>query len=531
MNDVSAVQHDARGEATLGALWRSASGRSADFETEEQAARREIIARSFSAQLDACTTSFHRLARAEGAEVSRASLRRALVELLAHFPVYRTYATATERPESDACFLTTAVAGAKATCLSIDRAVIDRLHHWLAKPGEAEARAVAQFQQLSAPVAAKAVEDTAFYRYGRLLSRNDVGFDVTRFSDGAADFHAHALRRLADFPHAMLATATHDHKRGEDVRARLAVLSEVADDWAAAVPRWIAQCGPLRSAAQPHAGDIAMLLQMIVGAWPLDLGVDDAEGRRAFAQRLAHWQQKALREAKLATDWAEPNEAYESAACGLLIALVETNAAPELLASLVAFAQRISAAGAVNGLAQNLLKLTVPGVPDIYQGTDFWDFSLVDPDNRRPVDFAARIAGLEPTPLLDLVTDWRDGRIKQAVIARTLAFRQEQPALFAAGSYEPVTVHGEHSDRVVAFARRLGSEIMVVVAPRIASSLLETGAIRFAPGAWTDTALGLEAGETLLDPFSMKKFRGNAQIAIGELLDRMPVSLLIGGAP
>ena len=206
-----------------------------------------------------------------------------------------------------------------ATCLSTDRAAVDRLHRWLGARGDAEhaaiqARAVTQFQQLSAPVAAKAVEDTAFYRYGRLLSRNDVGFDVTRFSDSAADFHAHVLRRQADFPHAMLATATHDHKRGEDVRARLAVLERDADDWAAAVPRWIAQCDPLRSAALPHPGDIAMLLQMIVGAWPLDLGVDDAEGRRAFAERLAQWQEKALREAKLATDWAEPNETYENAA-------------------------------------------------------------------------------------------------------------------------------------------------------------------------------------------------------------------------
>jgi malto-oligosyltrehalose synthase len=285
MNDVSAVQHDACGEAALGALWRAVSGRSADFASEEQAARREIVARSFSAQLDACAASFHSFVRAEGAELSRASLRRALSELLAHFPVYRTYATAEERPESDARFLDAAVAGAMATCLSTDRAAVERLHGWLAARGDAEhaaiqARAVTRFQQLSAPVAAKAVEDTAFYRYGRLLSRNDVGFDVTRFSDNAADFHAHALRRHADFPHAMLATATHDHKRGEDVRARLAALSEYAADWLAAVPGWIAQCDPLRSATLPHAGDIAMLLQMIVGAWPLDLALDDAEGRR-----------------------------------------------------------------------------------------------------------------------------------------------------------------------------------------------------------------------------------------------------------
>ena len=200
MNEVSAVQHDARGESRLGALWESLSGRSADFATEEQAARREIIARSFSAQLEACAATFHRLARAEATEVSRAALRRALVELLAHFPIYRTYATPGERPARDRPFVAQAVAAAKATALPADRAVIDRLSSWLTERADPpvatiQDRALTQFQQLSAPIAAKAVEDTAFYRYGRLLSRNDVGFDVTRFSAGAGDFHADMLRR------------------------------------------------------------------------------------------------------------------------------------------------------------------------------------------------------------------------------------------------------------------------------------------------------------------------------------------------
>ena len=283
-------------------------------------------------------------------------------------------------------------------------------------------RAVTQFQQLSAPIAAKAVEDTAFYRYGRLISRNDVGFDAANFSDHASDFHAHALKRRAEFPHAMLATATHDHKRGEDVRARLAVLSEYADEWASALPGWIAQCERMRrmgdGALLPHAGDIAILFQMIVGAWPLDLDMRDDKGRAAFAERLAQWQEKALREAKLGTDWAAPNETYETAAREMLLSLIARNAAPALLAEIAAFTERIAPAGAVNGLAQTLLKLTAPGVPDIYQGTEFWDFSLVDPDNRRPVDFAVRTRALGTAPVGSLTRTWRDGRIKQALIAR-----------------------------------------------------------------------------------------------------------------
>jgi (1->4)-alpha-D-glucan 1-alpha-D-glucosylmutase len=501
MNDVNAVQHDARGEAPLTALWQSISGRSGDFEIEEQLARREIMARSFSAQLESCTASFHRLARAEGSEFSRASLRRALVELLAHFPIYRTYGTSAERPTRDHPFLEMAVAGAKSTCLSVDRIVIDRLAGWLGtgseKPEIAKLldRAVTRFQQLSAPIAAKAVEDTAFYRYGRLLSRNDVGFDASRLSASADDFHESVLRREAEFPHAMLATATHDHKRGEDVRARLAVLSEYAGEWAEAVPRWIEQLRPLRrdvdGALLPRASDIAMLLQMIVGAWPLDLTVGDDSARKTFAERLAQWQEKALREAKLVTDWAVPNEPYETAARDLLVSLIERDALPTLLNDVVAFADKISAAGAVNGLAQTLLKLTVPGVPDIYQGTEFWDFSLVDPDNRRPVDFASRTAGLQNSnPIADLMSNWRDGRIKQHVIVRTLAFRGAHPALFSDGNYQPLEVRGERAEHIVAFARQHGSDIAVTVVPRIASSLLRTtNEIAFDAGKWTDTVV------------------------------------------
>jgi malto-oligosyltrehalose synthase len=534
MDDVSAVQHDARGEAPLSALWHTVSGRSADFAVEEQAARRDIIARSFSAQLDACARDFLRLACALRLELSIASLRRSLTELLVHFPIYRTYATADAWPARDRPFVEAAAAAARATCLPTDRTVVDHLARWLGAAEQRsrvalQAQAVTRFQQLSAPVAAKSVEDTAFYRYGRLLSRNDVGFDVTRFADGAADFHATVVRRHADFPHAMLATATHDHKRGEDVRARLAVLSEVADEWAHVLPRWIEQCRALRRAADgnaaPAAADIAILLQMIVGAWPLDLDRSDDGARAVFADRLAQWQEKALREAKLRTDWAVPNEAYELAAREFLSGLVAQDAAPAVLAEVAAFAQRISAAGAVNGLAQTLLKLTVPGVPDFYQGTEFWDFSLVDPDNRRRVDFETRKAGLDGTPLSTLARNWRDGRIKQAVIARTLAVRREHPRLFSEGSYEPLDVRGAHADCVIAFARRDAGSTAIVVVPRISSRLIVSGTITFTPGAWSGTAVAF-GSEPLIDVFRDKPVRGSAQMSIGDLLADLPICLL-----
>ena len=542
MEEVDALRHDADAETALAQAWASISGRVPDFAREEEAARREIIARSFSAQLESCVRAFHVLARrgAPGGDFSRAAIRRSLVELLAHFPVYRTYGTSRERPQSDKPIVAGAIAAAKATALSSDQSALDRLHAWLVDVVAdtdlvpLQEVAVTRFQQLSAPIAAKAVEDTAAYRYGRLLSRNDVGFDVGRLGSGAAAFHAAALRRHEQYPRAMLATATHDHKRGEDLRARLAVVSEVAGDWTQILPRWIERSTTLRRTvdgiAMPNAGDIAMLLQMIVGAWPLDLGIGDAEGVAAFAERLAGWQEKALREAKLVTDWTSPNADYEKAARDFLMALLVGREAPDVLDDILAFANRISPAGAVNGLAQVLLKLTSPGVPDIYQGTDYWDFSLVDPDNRRPVDFAARSASLTPRPIGTLTSTWRDGHIKQAIVAQTLELRRRHPRLFAEGRYEPVEVAGTFAEHVVAFARRLGSEEAITVVPRLPHTLLGgDDRIVFEAAAWKDTRLVLGGGAagTWSSVFDGRSIAKAQRLELGSLLRCAPVVLLI----
>ena len=338
---------------------------------------------------------------------------------------------------------------------------------------------LARFQQLSAALCAKAVEDTAFYRYGRLLSRNDVGFDPRRLSCASAEFHRRIQERAADFPHSMLATATHDHKRGEDVRARLAVLSELAGEWTRAVERWIrlcvARCAAARTTPMPSAGDIAILLQTLVGAWPPGLEPTNRGRLAAYAKRIAAWQQKALREAKLFSDWSAPNESYERAASELVAWLL---AGPsELLTEIADFARRIAPAGAANGLAQALLKLTAPGVPDIYQGTEYWDFSLVDPDNRSPVDFAVRKRSLEAiSPAVSVAgyaADWADGRIKQAMIARVLAVRKKMPRLFADGSYVPLEAAGPFAEHVFAFARILGNSAAVVAICRCYSESFE----------------------------------------------------------
>jgi malto-oligosyltrehalose synthase len=338
-------------------------------------------------------------------------------------------------------------------------------------------------------VAAKAVEDTGFYRYGRLLSRNDVGSDAARLGAEPAVFHADNVARFEHFPHALLATATHDHKRGEDVRARLAVLSEIPDLWQSTVQRWMQANAALRPARGPEPGDEAQLYQMIVGAWPTMLSPTDHAGCAMFVERLAAWQRKAIREAKLQGDWTGPDDAYEAAAHDFLVLLM--SAGSEFAFEAAEFAQWIAPAGAVNALAQTLLKLTSPGVPDFFQGTEFWDLSLVDPDNRRPVDFTTRRQALrdDDSPAL-LAAHWRDGRVKQALISGALTLRQRLPALFSQGEYHPLEVEGPLARHVIAFMRVLGESISLTVVPRLSYRLIAPGDhLALARDVWGDTAL------------------------------------------
>jgi (1->4)-alpha-D-glucan 1-alpha-D-glucosylmutase len=479
MNQVSAVQHDASGEEALERLWHDLTHRPASFEQEEITARREILQRGFEAQLGAVTSALHILARLDTRtrDTSAAAIRRGLIALLSHFPVYRGYGAGCRRSASDQVAFGKALNAAKEGSPASAHAVLDRIDRWLG--GEEGSRqtvrlrkiAATRFQQLSAPVAAKAVEDTAFYRYGRLLSRNDVGFDAGRLGSSVASFHQANAERLAAFPDAMLATATHDHKRGEDLRARLAVISEVPEEWEAFVRR----CLDLnRGSPRPDPSDEIMLYQMIVGAWPLELDASDQRGVDDLVERLAGWQQKALREAKLRTDWTEPHADYEAIARDFLSRLFEPGS--EFLALARPFIKLIAPAGALNGLSQAVLKLTVPGMPDIFQGTEFWDFSLVDPDNRRPVDYKRRSAALAAaTETVQLAHTWRDGRVKQSVTHSVLELRRQAEPLFARGSYLPLAVDGPSADRFIAFARVDASSALIVVAPRLVHGLLQPG--------------------------------------------------------
>jgi (1->4)-alpha-D-glucan 1-alpha-D-glucosylmutase len=539
MDQVAGVLHDPEGEAPLTHLWTSLTGRTGLFEAEEEPARRQILRDNLASELNANAAALHRIARRDlfTRDFTLTALRRALTEILVHFPVYRIYAGKAGRSEMDAQVMDRALAGAHRSFRAADRGLLDVVRTWLSEepprtlpagPRRTERlRAMVRFQQLSAPTAAKSVEDTSFYRYGRLLSRNEVGSNPSQFAISPAAFHAACLERCKRLPSAMLATATHDHKRGEDTRARLAVLSEIPAEWEAALTRWMRLNAIIRrdfsSGPAPSLADEIMLYQTLVSAWPIGLAADDEEGIKTFAERVAGWQMKSIREAKLLSEWAAPNAEYEGACEAFLYNTLD--ASRPVLGDIVNFAGRLNLPGAINGLAQTLLRLTAPGVPDLYQGTEFWDQSLVDPDNRRPVNYAVRVKSLGAEPPPQALPHWQDGGVKQSVIARALRLRAENPALFTKGNYTKLEAEGPAAAQVLAFARRHEGKTIIAAVTRLSVPLLGDAEIPLVPAAaWGETTLALP-GADATDVLSGQHFSAQ-RVPIATLFSTLPIALL-----
>ena len=547
MNQVSLLQHDPAGEAPLTELWANVSERP-DFTEEVRQARHLVLNASLAGDCESVAQALLQVARDDlmTRDLTLGAIRRALQALVSHYPVYRTYFNACGRPAEDETFFQQALTNARQDLAEADWPLLDQLERWLGgepwrklppgRPRKHLRHACVRFQQLTAPSAAKAVEDTAFYRSARLLSRNDVGFEAERFSASAEHFHNEAQRRLRDFPDNLLATATHDHKRGEDTRARLAVLSERGPWFASRVEHWRELAAPLREQLDdgpaPSPGDELLLLQTLLGSWPLNLDLHDDSALQQYAERIRQWQQKALREAKLRSSWSAPNEAYEAACAAYVNGLLLDRENHQLRQSLADAAQLIACPGALNGLVQTLLRTTVPGVPDLYQGAEYWDFSLVDPDNRRPVDYACRRRTLDDaTPAAELLAHWRDGRIKQALLARVLDCRQAHAELFRRGTYLPLTVQGRHADKVLAFARLGEEHRAIVVAPRLASGLLGGAAIPLIPAQnWDDTRVILPfalSPANSMGLFPSAVVSPSKELMLSAVLSEFPVNVLI----
>ena len=445
-------------------------------------------------------------------DYTRHELSECLREVIACLPGYRAYVRPGEPASpADRARVGTAVGRARARRPDLDPELVSLLGRILLgeQEGEHTGELVARFQQTSGPVAAKGIEDTAMYRYHRLVALNEVGGDPDRFGVSPEAFHEASARAAERWPSAMLATSTHDTKRSEDVRARLAVLSEIPDAWASAVGRWAAVNERHRTGDLPDRAAEYLLYQTLVGAWPLT------------AERLLPYLEKAAREAKLHTSWLAPAGEYERALRDFAAAALADR---EFTDQLEAFLPPVVEAGRVNSLAMKLLCLTAPGVPDLYQGSELWDLSLVDPDNRRPVDFTARDGLLRELDALGegaAEAAWArrdEGLPKLLVVSRTLRLRAERPELFSAGNYHPLPVLGVRAGHVVAFCRGEGA---ITIAPRLAAGLgwgSEGG-----PG-WGDTTVEVPAG-AWADRFTGLRVPGGV-VPLAELLARFPVALL-----
>ncbi|MFP4210741.1 MAG: malto-oligosyltrehalose synthase [Alkalispirochaeta sp.] len=572
------------GEEPLTAAYEGFTGTRRDFAARVLEAKRRTMRETLASELNVLANRLSRLAKRsrKTRDLSRLALRSALTEIVARFPVYRSYVDSSGPHDEDLRDIEWAVASARKAAETVDTSAYEFIHLVLTTeileryPGEFKRREVVELamkvQQFTAPVMAKSFEDTVFYRDARFIGRNEVGSEPEFLYISPQGFHYTCSQRMERSSFAMIGTATHDHKRGEDLRARLNVLSEIPDRWIEWTERFADYSGAFagerlsgassatgetspadadgstgETGTVPDLNDRYFLLQTILGAWPLDLNGPDYTGIDRFRERIAAYAIKAIREAKVHTSWTAVDEEYEQGVARFIDGILNPKRSATIVRFLEEIAMEISSPGAANALGQKLLTLTVPGVPDLYQGTERWDFSLVDPDNRHAVDIPSRRSFLEergtvepPDPAFidTLCHHWRNGEIKQYIVARTLAYRRAHPDLFALGAYEPLEVTGEHADRIVAFRRSFGQEQAIVAVPRFLTTPLSRSgsSIRPDPAFWGDTAIRIPEPSPV-DPLHL--FDGSRPegvpdgtdltIPVKRILAHTPVALITAG--
>ncbi|MBU2618098.1 MAG: malto-oligosyltrehalose synthase [Proteobacteria bacterium] len=550
------------GEKPLTRAYQLCTGRDSAYEENLYAAKRLIIKAQLAGELAVLANLLRQIAEQDfqSRDFTLTGLREALTEVVACFPVYRTYVTPAKVSEEDRRYVDWAVADAKQRNPMTDPAIFDFVRDCLLlarifsnRRGMRSkmARFAMKFQQYTAPVMAKAQEDTLFYRDCRLLSLNEVGGDPRRFSVSRTAFHQANQARRQHWPRAMLATSTHDSKRSEDVRARINLLSEIPDLWKQRVRRWQRHnrrhARRLRGHAAPSRNEEYHLYQTLLGTWPIPHPAEQELAR--YRERITAYMLKAVREAKEHSSWLNPDPDYEEALASFVTSVLRPGRDNLFLADFSEFCEGISRFGLLNSLSQLLLKLTSPGVPDIYQGNELWDFSLVDPDNRHPVDFLQAqhllgdLAGIfaeEPLSgpaLASLLATLADGRAKLFVTSRTLHFRRKHPALFAEGAYEGLAVHGEAGRHLCVLARSLAEEQLIAVAPRFFASLLSGHDAPYSDVAetvWGQTCISLPdkaAAESYRDIFTGEMhhpIRQGSQdvLPVSDVLRFFPLALL-----
>ncbi|MEZ5353557.1 MAG: malto-oligosyltrehalose synthase [Bryobacteraceae bacterium] len=558
LNDVTAVFIDGRSAPRLRRMYARFAGEMPAFADVVYESKKLIIATSMASELNVLAHELNRISEADWRcrDFTLDSLQEALREVAACFPVYRTYVNQDGWTPYDQKAIETAIARALRRNPAMEPSIFDFLSRMFLPvrkqwPSEASYRRAMsfamKFQQYTGPVQAKGVEDTAFYRYGPLLSQNEVGGEPWRFGSTVAEFHESNQRRAQNWPLTMLASTTHDTKRGEDARARLNVLSEVPDEFRL----WLSQAARstaglktiLDGMAMPDRADEYLYYQTLLASWPMGSPEDPGD---EFVERMREYMRKATKEKKVHTSWIHASDAYDVAVSDFVTRSLTGRRWARFRKHLAAFHRRISLYGMLNSLSQLALKLCAPGVPDIYQGAETWNLSLVDPDNRRPVDFERLAETLEALDhpardrsgwLRDLLASGVDGRVKMLATAEGLRLRSRWPDVFTHGTYEPMEVAGSQREHVVAFTRRAsthrsGDRTVMVVAGRFFASLARhADSLPLADGIWEDTTIATPAGAgALVDILSGRRHEPIAEtLTANDVLADFPAAILTNG--
>jgi (1->4)-alpha-D-glucan 1-alpha-D-glucosylmutase len=550
---------DARAAAAMRRCYERFTGRQAPFSIVAYAGKKVILSTTLAAELTVLGDALNRISERHRnwRDLTLQSLNDALREFVACFPVYRTYVDESGWRDFDRATIEGAIRYARRRNPAMERSIFDFLRDVLLPEGDGDedetARRLAfamKLQQYTGPVQAKGLEDTAFYRFNVLLSLAEVGGDPQRFGWSPAEFHAVNVARRSGWPHTMLATTTHDTKRSEDARLRIDALSEMPADWSRALTAWsrinAGSRSRLNGELAPDRNDELMFYQALFGAWPP--GAERAD--ETLVGRLVAFMEKAAKEAKLHTSWINDDQTYDEALRRFVTETLVGKRSAKFLASFLPLQRRVARLGAVSSLAQVVLKVVSPGVADFYQGAELWDLSLVDPDNRRPVDFALRerhLAELEPlldpakeeaeiaNGLADLLNAWHDARVKMYVTVAALRLRKRAAAVFLEGEYLPLAVSGAGAEHVVAAARRHGGDFVVAIVPRLVDRLTsDERPWPIGEPCWRDTVVELPpevVGRELVNEFSHQRSRpreqdGSPRLAVAEALRGFPVAML-----
>lgn len=534
----------AQAEPALNAAYETFCGPQAGFETVARASKTQVLDQEFSGDLDNLADRFAALPECGG--LAWQQLRAALAQLLINVPVYRTYLSHGPRCESDRVTLSRATILAAGQRQDL-RACLHRLENLFLAANMAShtvpaedpySRVIGAFEQFCAALAAKGVEDTALYRYLRFTALNEVGGEPQLFGESRRAFHDFLQERAVRCPHSLNSLSTHDSKRGADVRARLLVLSEMAVAWTARVQSWAKMNHALEQETEkgrrPDLATQYLLYQTLLGTWPVGATI-----WTTYVARIRDYMLKAVREAKIHTSWVEPDAAYEEALTRFIDAILTADSAQAFRDDLSLFARHAACYGMMNILARTLVQLTAPGIPDIYQGNELNDDSLVDPDNRRPVDYEKRRRALarilrdhpcDPGQLTaDLLADGDYDAIKLYVVFCGLQARHSHPDLFAGGAYRPLSIEGTRGFHALAFARALDGEWCITVVPRFLSRISTPETMADSAALWRDTHIKLtaEAPRQWRDAFTHAIFSARGgRLSLADLLSRFPVALL-----